>query len=105
MELVKNILKVFVCAIFVIALDIIIPFSSAKGIAYMESHGKFWLSIIGLVNVMIGGALSGGFYSKKISEGFMYWLRPPIYKGTINPTHGFALVALLINLCVVACME
>jgi hypothetical protein len=92
-----NLLKLAVAAIFVIALDIIIPFSSAGGLGFVKQHGKWLLFVIGFVNVVIGGAISGGFWSKSIKTGFENWFKPTIIKGQLNPTKVFAAITLVFN--------
>lgn len=96
-----NLLKLAVAAIFVIGLDIIIPFSSAGGLGFVKQHGKWLLFVIGFVNVFVGGAISGGFWSKSIKTGFENWFKPTIIKGQLNPTRVFAAIALVFNLIVI----
>lgn len=98
----KLFLKLLLVAPFVLALDILLYFLSAKGLAYVQVHGKLLLFAIAAVNVVIGGALSGGYLEKDIAAGFRYWFYPiRDKKGRWNPTYGFALLTLIINLYVV----
>ncbi|THU34235.1 hypothetical protein FAM09_24770 [Niastella caeni] len=96
-----NLLKLIIAAIFVIGIDILIPFSSANGLEFVKRHGKLLLFVFAIINVYVGGAISGGFWSKNIKVGFTNWLKPPIIKGQLNPTYAFAALALLFNLLVV----
>lgn len=91
------ILKLLVAAIFVIGLDIIIPFSSVKGLAFVKAHGKLLLFLIGLVNVFVGGGIAGGFLTKDFKAGFSYWFKPISIDGKLNPTHAFGGLILVIN--------
>ena len=94
-------LKLVVAAFFVIGFDIIIPFSSAGGLGFVKMHGKWLLFVIGLVNVFVGGAISGGFLENDVKAGFRYWFQPLSIKGKLNPTHGFAGLILVINILVI----
>lgn len=96
-----NVLKLAVVALFVVAMDIILPFNSAAGLTYVKDHGKFWLVVIGIFNVFAGGAISAGFWSKDIRVGFQYWLMPTVVKKGLNPTHCFGAIALVFNLIVI----
>jgi hypothetical protein len=95
------ILKLLAAAIFVIGLDIIIPFSSAGGLGFVKMHGKWLLFIIGFVNVFVGGGIAGGFLDNDLKAGFRYWFQPLSDKGKLNPTHGFAGLILVINLLII----
>jgi hypothetical protein len=97
----KMFLKLLFAAVFVIGLDIIIPFSSASGLEYVAKHGKWLLFVIGFVNVFIGGGISGGFLQKNIADGFRYWFQPLYVDAKLNPTHGFAGLILIINLLII----
>jgi hypothetical protein len=98
MPTLKMIFKLLMASIFVLGLDLIIPFSSAGGLGFVARNGKWLLFVIGFVNVFIGGALSGGFLHNDIREGFRYWFRPLSEKGKLNPTHGFAGLIFIFNL-------
>lgn len=101
MKSLQMLLKMAVAAFFVIGLDIIIPFSSSGGLGYVKMHGKWLLFVIGFVNVIIGGALSGGFFEGDIRAGFRYWFQPLSIKGKLNPTYGFAGLILVINFLII----
>lgn len=102
MATLKMILKLIVAGFFVIGLDIIIPFSSSAGLAFVAKNGKWLLFVIGFVNVFVGGAISGGFLENDVRTGFAYWFRPITNnKGQLNPTHGFAGLILVINLLII----
>jgi len=98
MATVKMILKLLISAIFVIGLDIIIPFSSAGGLSFVKMHGKWLLFVIGFVNVFIGGGIAGGFLENDLRTGFEQWFKPLSIKGQLNPTHAFGGLILVINL-------
>jgi hypothetical protein len=100
-EFLKNAVKLAIVALFVIALDIIIPFNSATGLAYVKTHGKLLMVVVALMNVFVGGALSAGFLSKDIRVGFTYWFMPVVIKGKVNPTYAFGAIAFFFNLGVV----
>ena len=93
-------LKLVIAAFFVIGLDILIPFTTFA-LPFVQAHGKLLLFAIAIVNVFIGGALSGGFLDNDLGQGFRYWFMPLSIKGKLNPTHGFAGLILIINLLVI----
>lgn len=97
----KFFIKLLVAAFFVLALDIILPFSSAAGLDYVKAHGKLLLFGIGLLNVIIGGGISGGFLDDNIKTGFSYWFKPIKDQKSWNPTYGFAALILIGNLLVI----
>lgn len=89
---------VIVAAATAIGLDIIIPFTSVKGIEYLQGHGKGILFLIALFNVFVGAGISAGFLSKSFITGFRQWFLPPVIKGKWNATYGFAIFVLVINI-------
>ena len=93
-----KILKFVLAAIFCLGLTILFPFTSTTGLDYVKAHGKLLLCGIGLINVFIGGGISGGFFTGGFKEGFSYWFKPPIVKKGINPTYGFGALVLVWNL-------
>jgi hypothetical protein len=97
MNNVKLFLKLIPAAIFVIGLDIIIPFSSF-GLGYVQAHGKLLLFVIAAVNTFIGGGIAGGYLSNNLKTGFENWFKPIQSKGELNPTYGFAGLVLVISI-------
>jgi hypothetical protein len=98
---IMKILKFILAAIFCLGLTILFPFTSAAGLDYVKAHGKLLLFGIGIINVFVGGGISGGFFSGGFDDGFSYWFKPPIYNKAINPTHGFGAIVLVWNLIVI----
>lgn len=96
-----SIVRFFLAAIFGLALTILGPFTTGDGITYIADHGKLLLVLIAIINVIVGGGLSGSFFAKDWRDGFRYWLQPYSYKGTINPTYGFGAIILAWNIVVI----
>lgn len=94
MKVVKFILAAVTC----LALTILIPFTSAAGLDWVKEHGKLLLFVIGIMNVIVGGAILGGIFSKTYKNGFELWLKPIMIKGEFNPTYGFGAITLIWNL-------
>jgi hypothetical protein len=59
------------------------------------------LFAIGVVNVIVGGAILGGIFSKTYKNGFALWLKPPKIKKEINPAYGFGAIILIWNFIVI----
>lgn len=93
--------RFLLAAMFGLALTILVPFTTADGIAFVKAHGKLLLVLIAIINVIVGGALSGSFFAKDWRDGFRYWLQPYSYKGTINPTYAFGAIILAWNIVVI----
>lgn len=96
-----KVVKFLLAAITCVALDILIPFTSAAGLDWVKEHGKLLLFVIGAVNVIVGGAILGGIFSKSYKNGFELWLKPVTIKGEFNPTYGFGAITLIWNLIVI----
>lgn len=96
MNNVKMFLKLLPAAIFVIGLDIIIPFSTF-GLGFVQSHGKFLLFVIAIINAFLGGGISAGFLDKGVKSGFSYWRLPLSIDGELNPAYGFGGLSLIIS--------
>lgn len=96
-----KVVKFILAAVFCLGLTILIPFTSAKGLDWVKEHGKLLLFVIGIVNVILGGAILGGIFSKTYKNGFALWLKAPTIKGEINPTYGFGAIVLVWNLIVI----
>lgn len=96
-----KLLKFVLAALFGLGLTILIPFTTDGGLTYVKDHGKLLLFVIGIINTVVGGALSGGFFTKNGKTGFTYWLMPTFYKGSINPTRAFGALISLWNLFVI----
>lgn len=95
-------LKLFFAAVFVLGIDILIPFTTNWGLNYVVNNGKLLLFGIALVNIFVGAGISGGFFEKDVSTGFKYWFKRTFTDtGKINPTHGFAVIITVINLLIV----
>jgi hypothetical protein len=93
-----KVVKFLLAAVFAIGLTILIPFTSAKGLDWVKEHGKLLLFGIGIVNVIVGGAILGGIFSKTYKNGFALWLKPLMIKNEINPAYGFGAIVLIWNL-------
>lgn len=89
MNNVKLLFKLLFAGIFVIGLDIIIPFNTFA-LNYVIAHGKALLWLIAIINVYVGGGISGGFLDKGVKTGFYYWGKPLQIDGELNPTYAFA---------------
>lgn len=96
-----KVVKFLLAAVTCLGLTILFPFTSAKGLDFVKEHGKLLLFAIGIVNVIVGGAILGGIFSKSYKNGFALWLKPPMIKGEINPAYGFGAIALVFNLIVI----
>jgi hypothetical protein len=92
----KMFLKLIPAAIFVIGLDIIIPFSTF-GLGFVQAHGKVLLFVIAIINAFIGGGISAGFLDKGIKSGFLYWKFPLSVDGELNPAYAFGGLSLVIS--------
>lgn len=93
-----KVVKFLLVALFGLGLTILLPFTSAKGLDWVREHGKLLLFAIGAVNVIVGGAILGGIFSKTYKNGFALWLKPFKIKKEINPTYGFGAIVLIWNL-------
>jgi hypothetical protein len=96
-----KVVKFLLAAVFCLGLTILFPFTSVAGLDFVKEHGKLLLFVTGAVNVIVGGAILGGIFSKTYKDGFELWLKPIMIKGELNPTYGFGAITLIWNLIVI----
>lgn len=100
MKTIQLVLKLLVAAIFAIGIDQVL-FITSGGIEFIQQHGKLLPVFVGILNVIVGGAISGAFFSPDVKSGFKLWLQPTRIRGSLNPTHAFATIILLWNVLIV----
>lgn len=96
-----KVVKFFLVVIICLGLIIFIFFIFVVGLDWVKEYGKLLFFVIGIVNVIVGGVILGGVFSKMFKNGFELWLKLIIVKGEFNLIYGFGVIVLIWNLIVI----